>query len=177
MYAQEVTQGVCWLWRGASSPGPRRAWWASGVWSPGSEQHLAQLGAPRSCPECPVPHPGLSFSPSMFALLCLIFPPALLSPGSRGVAHLCPRLCSGPGSAQRLGGHGPGAAGGAAGSLPAAPSPGSSRPGAGLWGPARRPSASWGWCLRWSGGVDRPAGQGQRPAPSGPGLSCPISPR
>lgn len=87
-------------------------------------------------------------------LLCpLIQPPV---PGPCRATHLCPRPCSGPRSARRRGGCGLCAAGGAAGSLRGAPSPGSSRPGAGPWGPARRPSASWGWCLRWSGG-DRPA--------------------
>ena len=117
-------------------------------------------------------YPALPSAPS--PLLCPLTQP--LVPGPCRATHLCPHLCSGPRSARRCGGRGLCASGGAAGSPRAVPSPGSSRPGAGPWGPARRPSASWGWCLRWSGvGGNRPAGWGQWPGRSSPSLPHPPS--
>lgn len=68
------------------------------------------------------------------------------------VAYLCPHQCIGPESAQRCGGHGPGDVGGTFGSPQAVPALVSSHPVAGLWVPAQRLSASWGWYQRWSGG-------------------------
>lgn len=115
--------------------------------------------------------PCSAFSPYL-PLLCPLTQPRV--PGPCRATHLCPRPCSGPRSARRCGGRGLCASGGAAGSPRAAPSPGSSHPGAAPWGPARRPSASWGWCLRWSGvGGNRPVGRGQWPGHSSPGLPHP----
>lgn len=117
-----------------------------GFWGP-----IPRLCAAAGLASSWVPHPGLISCPQGPPGSAL-FSPHPSSPWALQATHLCLHLCSGPRTARRPGGHGPGAAGGAAGSPQVAPSPGSSRPGAGPWGPAQRLSASSGWCLRWSGG-------------------------
>lgn len=107
---------------------------------------------------------------SLLLPFSLLFPDLLFLCGASVLgpvaAYLCPHQCSGPESARTCGGPGPGpgpdpdpdpdpgpgGVGGTADSPQVVPAPVSSHPVFGLWVPAQRLSASWGWYQRWSRG-------------------------